>query len=77
MGQLLLVNTGKMSLLEYLSGVYGAGIASYDDGTQNVDISSPNFDGFVIPNGTTFSCGPSEFSEACKVFSQSKQQTAT
>lgn len=50
---------------------------TYPDGTENVDIHSENFNGYVIPNGTTFTCEIDEFQDACEKFSSSKQKSAT
>jgi len=46
-------------------------------GTTNVDIDAAAFDGFVIPNGATFSCSSSTFKDACKIYSSSKREDAT
>ena len=72
----MLINTGKMSLQDYLSGVYGAALTSYN-GKINVNISADGFDGFVIPDGTTFMCRQDEFNDACQAFSQDKTGNAT
>lgn len=50
---------------------------TYPDGTENIDIHSKNFNGYVIPNGTTFTCEIDEFQDACEKFSSSKQKSAT
>lgn len=34
----------------------------------NIDIMDPDFDGWVYPNGTTFSVTPGEFRDACEVY---------
>ena len=75
-GDLLFIDTGNLTLEEYLTSIYGASLADYA-GVQNIDINSQSFDGFVIPNGTTFSCQQNEFTDACKVFSSTKKETAT
>ena len=36
--------------------------------STNIDISDTNFDGYVLPNGDTFTCGADEFKDACKAF---------
>ena len=73
-GDIKLIDTGKMPLSTYLSVVYGAKLTPDN---LNVDIHSDKFDGFVVPNGFTFECSQSEFKDACKYFSANKQNTAT
>lgn len=76
-GDLLLVNTGKITLYEYLREIYGAELTTYN-GLSNVNINKISAtNGFVIPNGTTFTCNSSEFKDACAAFSTDKQSTAT
>lgn len=44
---------------------------------QNVNINDPSFDGFVIPNGATFTCGENDFKEACAKYSSTRSEKAT
>lgn len=47
---------------------------------SNIDINPSNdyvFDGFVIPNGQTFSCAYDKFKSACKMYSSSHNENAT
>lgn len=43
----------------------------------NIDIHDPDFSGFVVPNGQTFTCQPNEFTKACKMYSSTKDENAT
>lgn len=61
----------------YLSAYRNYSIKSYGSGKSNVDIYNSNFDGWVVPNGTTFACGSNEFRDACAMYSASKSPTAT
>ena len=47
------------------------------NGKRNIDIMADTFDGYVIPNGTTYNCKASEFKDACKLYSTSKNENAT
>ena len=68
--QMLAVNDFKTYLTSY---------RNYQllDGDANINIDSPKFDGFVIPNGHTFTCAASKFKSACLKYSSSKSATAT
>lgn len=51
----------------YLTAYRGYVLKNYG-GKQNIDISHSSFDGYVIPNGSTFTCKSSEFSAACELY---------
>ena len=44
---------------------------------KNIDINDDSFDGFVIPNGTTFNCSRNDFQDACIAYSNTKDPFAT
>ena len=44
---------------------------------NNINIADASFDGFVIPNGTTFNCQANEFQDACKAYSSNHDPFAT
>ena len=52
----------------YLTAYRGYKLKKYADGISNVIINSDTFDGYVIPNGTTFACKNNEFKEACTLY---------
>ena len=43
----------------------------------NIDINDASFDGWVIPNGKTFTCARENFKAACEKYSPSKSPDAT
>lgn len=49
----------------------------YTINNSNIDISLSSFDGFVIPNGATFTCQANEFQDACRAYSPSHDPYAT
>lgn len=65
------------NLRTYLTSVRGYEIKRYPDGTENIDIEAAGFDGYVIPNGTMFTCRPDEFQTACRMWSSTKQSNST
>lgn len=67
--QMLAVNC---TFEHYLTAYRGYALKTYPDGTKNVDIFAPSFDGYIIPNGTTFTCKDTEFKDACKAYSGSQ-----
>jgi len=45
------------SFQTYLTAYRGYTLKEFNNGTlTNIDINHSSFDGYVIPNGTTFSC---------------------
>ena len=74
-GEIKLIGVPKFRT--YITNVLGQRLMTYPDGTENIDIHNENFKGYVIPNGTTFTCEIDEFQDACEKFSSSKQKTAT
>lgn len=74
-GDLVFIGCSKFEI--YLKDYRKYSIIPYAGGHQNIDINAESFDGFVIPNGTTFSCSSSTFKDACKIYSSSKQEDAT
>ena len=67
----------KCTFGHYLSSYRGYATKTYANGNVNIDIYNESFDGWVVPNGTTFACGANDFKDACAVYSSSKSPTAT
>jgi len=78
----LLYNVGdiQMFLIDnfqyYLTNYRNYQLTDYS-GKTNVNIDLDGFDGFVIPNGTTYYCQPSQFKKACEMFSRDRNPEAT
>lgn len=53
--------------LSDIQTIYKSKMKSYGN-YQNIDIDADDFNGWVFPNGTTFSCGPNDFTLAKKAF---------
>ena len=47
------------------------------NGRKNVDINHASFDGYVIPNGMTYTCAADQFKDACRAYSSSHSENAT
>lgn len=58
----------------YLTGCCGYKFKQYGN-KWNIDINDPSFNGFVIPNGTTFPCEQEQFTDACRYFSGNPDDT--
>lgn len=71
-GELVFINSGKMVLSDYLTSAWGYQIVS-----GNIDIHASSFNGFVVPNGTTFTCEPNEFISAKAAFAENGDTGAT
>lgn len=60
----------------YLTKYRGYTLKSFNNNSlRNVDISKDSFDGYVIPNGTTFSCRASQFKQACLTYAGNENAT--
>lgn len=64
----------------YLTGNPADGYCGYkldrSGAVANIDIYSSSFDGWVVPNGKTYSCGANDFKAACRIFSGSETATS-
>ena len=50
---------------------------NFDNGTpNNIDINDSSFDGFVIPNGRTFTCTADKFKTACRLYAGNENATS-
>lgn len=61
---------------DYLIHYRRYSLKQYGD-NWNIDIYSDSFDGYVIPNGTTFNCGQEDFKEACSIYAIGNDEMAT
>ena len=48
----------------------------YVNGISNIDIYGNGFDGYVIPNGTTYNCGANDFKDACAKYAGNPYATS-
>lgn len=62
----------KFMPVEKLHELYDGKMAYYGD-KQNVDIYADDFDGWVFPNGVTFTCEEEDFEKAKAVFGRSSK----
>lgn len=50
---------------------------NFDNGTpNNININDSSFDGFVIPNGRTFTCAADKFKSACRLYAGNENATS-
>jgi len=69
-------NNPDTTFEQYLRACRGISRFSWYDGKHNVDISDPEFSGYVVPNGTTFTCASNEFQDACRAFAGNASATS-
>lgn len=62
----------KFLPVKNLQEQYGSKMCRYPGGKLNIDIFSEDFDGWVFPNGMTFTCKPGEFRNAVAAFGTSR-----
>lgn len=67
---------GIQNFNTYITEVLKQKIKTYPDGTSNIDIDDNNFLGYVVPNGTQFTCDSDEFKDACEAYGNNKTATS-